>query len=495
MEQIRIGIVGAGYVGLVTGATLAHIGHRVVCVDKDEELISALQANQVPFYEPGLEELVSRCVYRERLSFSDSADLAKLVGEADAIFICVDTPQSKNGSADLSRVAAVARSIGRALSEVDREHPLLLVNKSTVPVGSGYYASMLIREGLEEAGGEDTYAGWPAPFLVASNPEFLREGSALYDSLFPDRIVVGSESREATNVLRALYEPIVEQSFATELDPRPKVAVPFITTDLVSAEMIKYAANAFLATKVSFINEVANLCELVGADAGEVAYGIGLDERIGSRFLSAGIGWGGSCFPKDLAALRAVAEEYEHETPLLDATVAVNERQQKRLIGKLQRELHTLKGKRIALLGLSFKPNTDDLRGAPSLEIASSLSSLGARVVGYDPVAGKKAAYLSSNLLSAPIKVAFDPYEALSEAHAAVIVTEWEEFRKLDLERVASLMRKPPLLVDGRNALDPKEIKAAGIRYRGFGYGDASNAFAPRNARAIGIRYAEFGRV
>jgi UDPglucose 6-dehydrogenase len=494
MEQIRIGIVGAGYVGVVTGATLAHIGHQVVCVDKDEALISALQANQMPFYEPGLEELVSHCVYRERLSFADSADLAKLVGEADAIFICVDTPQSKNGSADLSSVAAVACSIGRAISEVDRECPLLLVNKSTVPVGSGDYVSMLIREGLEEAG-EDTDADRTTPFLVASNPEFLREGSALYDSLFPDRIVVGSESREATDLLRTLYEPIVEQSFATELDPRPKVTVPFITTDLVSAEMIKYAANAFLATKVSFINEIANLCELVGADAGEVAYGIGLDGRIGSRFLSAGIGWGGSCFPKDLAALRAVAEEYEHETPLLDATVAVNERQHKQVVGKLQRELHTLKGKRIALLGLSFKPNTDDLRGAPSLEIANSLSSLGARVVGYDPVAGKKAAYLSSNLLSAPIKVAFDPYEALSEAHAAVIVTEWEEFRKLDLARVASLMRKPPLLVDGRNALDPKEIKAAGIRYRGFGYGDARDAFAPRNARAIGIHYAEFGRV
>jgi UDPglucose 6-dehydrogenase len=494
MEQIRIGIVGAGYVGLVTGATLAHIGHQVVCVDKDEDLISALQANQMPFYEPGLEELVSRCVYRERLSFSDSVDLAKLVGEADAIFICVDTPQSKNGSADLSRVAAVAFNIGRALSEVDRERPLLLVNKSTVPVGSGDYVSMLIREGLEEAG-EDTDADRTTPFLVASNPEFLREGSALYDSLFPDRIVVGSESREATNVLRVLYEPIVEQSFATELDPRPKVAVPFITTDLVSAEMIKYAANAFLATKVSFINEIANLCELVGADAGEVAYGIGLDDRIGSRFLSAGIGWGGSCFPKDLAALRAVAKEYEHETPLLDATVAVNERQHKQVVGKLQRELHTLKGKRIALLGLSFKPNTDDLRGAPSFEIASSLSSLGARVVGYDPVAGKKATRLSSKLLSAPIKVVFDPYEALREAHAAVIVTEWEEFRKLDLERVVALMWKPPLLIDGRNALDPKEIKAAGIRYRGFGHSDARNAYAPRNARATGIRYAEFGRV
>jgi UDPglucose 6-dehydrogenase len=318
---------------------------------------------------------------------------------------------------------------------------------------------MLVREGLEEAGSGE------ANFLVASNPEFLREGSAIYDSLFPDRIVVGSESREALDTLRALYEPLIEQSFATELDPRPKVAVPFVTTDLASAEMIKYASNAFLATKVSFINEVANLCELVGADVTEVAYGIGLDERIGARFLSAGIGWGGSCLPKDVSALRAVAKEYGYEPVLLEATVTVNERQQKRVIGKLQRELHTLKGKRIALLGLSFKPNTDDLREAPSLQIAHTLSSLGARVVGYDPVAGKKA--VAKKLPS--LKVVFDPYDALSGARAAVVVTEWEEIRTLDLKRAAALMEAPKVLVDGRNVLDLREVRAAGIRYRSFG--------------------------
>jgi UDPglucose 6-dehydrogenase len=217
----------------------------------------------------------------------------------------------------------------------------------------------------------------------------LREGSALYDSLFPDRIVVGADSREGLDTLRVLYEPIIEQSFPTPLDPRPKVAVPFVTTDLASAEMIKYASNAFLATKISFINEISNLCELVGADVAEVAYGIGLDGRIGARFLNAGIGWGGSCLPKDIAALRAVAREYDYEPVLLDATAAVNDKQRKQVITKLQRELHTLKGKRVALLGLSFKPNTDDLREAASLHIARSLSSLGARVVGYDPVAGK----------------------------------------------------------------------------------------------------------
>jgi UDPglucose 6-dehydrogenase len=266
--------------------------------------------------------------------------------------------------------------------------------------------------------------------------------------------------------LRALYEPIVEQSFPTELDPRPKVAVPFVTTDLASAEMIKYAANAFLATKISFMNEIASVCELVGADVTEVAAGIGLDGRIGSRFLSAGIGWGGSCFPKDVAALRSIAREYDYEPALLDATVAVNERQRKRVVAKLQRDLRTLKGKRVALLGLAFKPNTDDLREAPSLEIAHSLDALGARVVGYDPVAGKAAARLMPEM-----KVVFDPYEALSGAHAAVLVTEWEEIRTLDLKEAASLMNEPRLLVDGRNALDPTAARASGLLYRGFGRG------------------------
>ena len=463
MEDFDVGVIGAGYVGLVTGACLSHLGHRVTCVDRDEERLAELESGRMPFYEPGLEELVSRGVDRGRLSFVGPDRLARLVGETDVIFIAVDTPQGEDGAADLSSVAAVARSIGQALAEpeAERERPLVVVNKSTVPVGSGDYVSMLIRDGLEEA----SWVG-EAGFLVASNPEFLREGSAIYDSLFPDRIVVGADSREALDALRALYKPIIEQSFPTELDPRPKVAVPFVTTDLVSAEMIKYAANAFLATKVSFINEVSTLCDLVGADVAEVAYGIGLDQRIGSRFLSAGIGWGGSCFPKDIAALRAVAREYDYEPLLLDATVAVNERQLKRVIAKLQRELHTLKGKRIALLGLSFKPNTDDLREAPSLEIARALSSLGARAVGYDPVAGKAASKLLPTL-----KVVFDSYEALRGAHAAVVVTEWEEFRTLDLKKVSDLMEEPKVLVDGRNVLDPALAVEAGLFYRGFGRG------------------------
>jgi UDPglucose 6-dehydrogenase len=279
-------------------------------------------------------------------------------------------------------------------------------------------------------------------------------------------VVVGTDSREALDVLRTLYSPIVEQSFPTEWDPRPKVAVPFVTMDLVSAEMIKYASNAFLATKISFINEVANLCELVGADISEVAYGLGLDERVGSRFLSAGLGWGGSCFPKDVAALRATAREYDHATPLLDAATAVNEKQRRRVIHKLQRDLHSLKGRRVALLGLSFKPNTDDLREAPSLTIAGALNSLGAKVIGYDPVAGKAAAELMPD-----IQAVFDLYDALRGAHAAVVVTEWQEVRGLDPKKAASLMREPKLIVDGRNALDATASQEAGLLYRGFGRG------------------------
>lgn len=463
-ESFNVGVVGTGYVGLVTGACLAHLGHRVTCVDKDEERISELAAGRVPIYEPGLDDLVADGVRRERLSFVGSDGLTEVVRSAEVVFVAVGTPQGEDGSADLSHVAAVARSIGKTLSEAEREQPLIVVNKSTVPVGSGDYVSMLIEEGADDgAGGE---AGARAGFLVVSNPEFLREGSAVYDSFFPDRIVLGADSREALDMMRALYEPVIEQSFSTELDPRPKVTVPFVTTDLASAEMIKYAANAFLATKISFINEISTICELVGADVTNVATGIGLDQRIGARFLNAGIGWGGSCFPKDVAAIRSIAREYDYEPILLDATVTVNEHQRKQVISKLQRDLHTLKGKRIALLGLAFKPNTDDLREAPSLQIARALDARGARAVGYDPVAGKAAAKLMPSL-----KIAFDPYEALAGAHAAVVVTEWEEVRSLDLARAASLMEKPPLLIDGRNLFDPQDVRSAGIRYRGFGRG------------------------
>ena len=457
MEEFRVGVVGAGYVGLVTGSCLAHVGHRVTCVDKDEGRVAGLNEGRVPFYEPGLEDMISRA--RKRLLFT--TELPEVVREADVVFVAVNTPPGEDGSADLSSVGTVARALGRALAEEPgREKPLVIVNKSTVPAGSGDYVSMLVREGAEEVGNGHV------EYRVVSNPEFLREGSAVYDSLFPDRIVLGADGRDALDTMRALYEPIIEQTFPTQLDPRPRDAVPFVTTDLTSAEMIKYAANAFLATKISFINEISGICELVGADVTNVANGIGLDGRIGSRFLSAGIGWGGSCFPKDVAALRAIAREYGHEPVMLDATVTVNARQRRQVIAKLQRDLRTLKGKRVVLLGLTFKPNTDDLRDAPSLEIAKLLHSLGSRVVGYDPVAGKAAVGLSPEL-----KVVFDPYEALQGAHAAVVVTEWEEVRALDLEKAAALMEAPRLLVDGRNVIDPEAAATAGLLYRGFGRG------------------------
>jgi len=455
VDETNVAVIGAGYVGLVTGASLSYVGHRVACVDKDGDRISRLRRGEMPVYEPGLEEMVSRGVRGGRLTFAESIEEA--LREADVVFIAVGTPRGEDGSADLSSVGEVARSIGRALAGAGREDLIVVANKSTVPVGSGDYVSMLVREGAGERGGSGR-------FSVVSNPEVLREGTAVYDSLFPDRILLGSEEPAALRVMRALYAPIIGQEFPTEIKPRPKTSVPFVTTDLASAEMVKYAANAFLATKVSFINEIANLCELVGADVAEVAHGIGLDERISPGFLNAGIGWGGSCLPKDVSALRAMAREYDHEPTLLDAAAAVNERQRRRVIAKLQRGLNTLKGKRVALLGLSFKPDTDDLREAPSLEIARALDTLGARAVGYDPASGKAAAKLVPGL-----QAVFDPHEALQDAHAAVVVTEWEEIRNLDPKKAAPVMRDPKLIVDGRNALDPARWRDAGLLYTGFG--------------------------
>src|SRR5215212_2888566 len=444
LKRFDIVVVGAGYVGLVTGATLSHLGHRVTCVDRDEERIRALKSGRLPFYEPGLEELVSLSVSAERLSFVDPAGLAGLLGETAVLFIAVDTPQNGDGSASLSSVAAIARDIGRSLSGTPlRKGPLLVVNKSTVPVGSGDYVSMLIEEGLEEAEGGKARE---ASFLVASNPEFLREGSACYDSFFPDRIVVGANSREAMDTLRALYEPIIEQSFPTELDPRPKVAVPFVTTDLASAEMIKYAANAFLATKISFANEMAQMCELFGADVRQVLPAIGADHRVGSAFLGAGIGWGGSCFSKDVAALIATGEEYGYTPSMLHATVEINKAQRSSAVRKLQRELHMLKGRRIALLGLTFKPGTDDLRDAPALDIARRLLTAGAVISAFDPV----VKVLPEDYKA--VRLTRDAYDAADRADAVVVITEWSEFRLIDPAGLRRVMRGD-LVVDGRNCL------------------------------------------
>lgn len=470
MRSFEVGVVGAGYVGLVTGACLAYLGHRVICVDNDPRRVEDLERGQLPIHEPNLESLIKEC--GDRITFSTK--LAQAVELCDVLFIAVDTPQSENGSAELSSVASVAREIGWGIAATGRDarRPIVVVNKSTVPVGSADYVSMLVKEGMQEVGAQSEGVGRDS-FRVVSNPEFLREGSAIHDTLFPDRIVLGASSDEELETMRELYRPIVEREFesapgAQHPEPGLESQVPLVITDLASAEMIKYAANAFLAVKISFTNEIANVCDLVGADVKNVARGIGLDQRIGPRFLNAGIGWGGSCFPKDISALQAVAREYDYDPRILDATVAVNDRQRKRVVAKLQQELRTLKGKRVAILGLTFKPNTDDLREAPSLQIARSLHELGARVIGYDPVAAEAARQKLSES-GAELKVAEDPHEAITGASAAVVVTEWEQVRRLDLGKVAARMEAPRLIVDGRNALEPEEARSYGLRYIGFG--------------------------
>jgi UDPglucose 6-dehydrogenase len=468
LRKFEVGVVGAGYVGLVTGACLAYLGHRVTVADRDTELVETLEEGRLPIHEPHLEGVIRASA--GRISFTSS--LERAVRSCEVLFVAVDTPRNEDGSADLFNVAALARDLGRIIaSELGRRTPLLVVNKSTAPVGSGDLVSMLIEEGSESA--EGAKDGGARDYRVVSNPEFLREGSAVRDTLYPDRIVLGSDSVEALEIMRELYGPIIERGF----DPPEGVKhtgtsdpIPFVTTDLASAEMIKYAANAFLATKISFINEISNICELVGADVQSVARGIGLDGRIGSRFLEPGIGWGGSCFPKDVSVLRSTARDHGYTPSILDATVAVNEGQRELVVEKLQRELETLEGKRVSLLGLAFKPGTDDLRDAPSLDIARSLYTLGAEVVGYDPVAGEKARrYLALSEIG--MELAADPYSALTGAQAAVVVTEWEEVRGLDYVRVAAAMQEPKLVVDGRNVLDPAEARSHGLRYSGFGRG------------------------
>jgi len=488
---VEVCVVGTGYVGLVTGTCLAYLGHSVVCVDIDERKIEMLRKGQSPIYEPGLDQLIASGTQRGNLRFS--TNLPKSVKESEIIFIAVGTPPLPSGKADLSYVKAVAQSIGRAL---DCERRRVIVNKSTVPIGSGNWVEMLVKEGLNEnpawreklasAAGAQTGGSTADPatvstanrrsngskpediFLVASNPEFLREGSAIADTFYPDRIVIGATDSYAAERLRALYEPIVEQTFtppASASRPADVTAVPVVTTDLASAEMIKYAANAFLATKISFANEIANICERVGADIKEVVRGFGLDSRIGPKFLNAGVGWGGSCFGKDVSALIDIAREYSYEPALLHSTVDVNKRQRHVPVQKLQEALKIIKGKTIGLLGLAFKPNTDDLRDAPALEIAAQLIEMGARVKAYDPIANEACHRQYPEL---KIEYAPNAIELAEDCDAVVVVTEWEEFRYLDLNQIGEVMNQK-VLVDGRNVLDPEAVEAAGFKYRGVG--------------------------
>ena len=465
-------VVGTGYVGLVTGTCLAYLGHDVIAIDSDQRKIDLLNAGGCPIFEPGLGELLAHV--RKQGSLRFSSDLARGVASAEVVFIAVGTPPQPSGDPDLSAVEAVARGIGAAL---DPGRLRVIVNKSTVPIGSGNWVAMLVEEGIAASvvvpagkGGGAPIEGRPElPFLVASNPEFLREGSAIADTLYPDRIVLGAHDNRAIAILRQLYAPILEQTFRAPegIAPRPEAfgAVPLVTTDLASAEMIKYAANAFLATKISFINEVANLCEKVGADVVEVARGIGLDARIGHRFLNAGLGWGGSCFRKDVSALMAISREYGYPTRMLNATLEVNEAQRQTVITKLQEALKILKGKVVGLLGLAFKPNTDDLRDAPSLDIARALLKMGARVKAFDPVAMKACQQLHLDL---DVHYAEDGVDLAWGCDALVVVTEWPEFGQLDLEKLREVMRGD-VLIDGRNLFEPESARQAGFHYVGSG--------------------------
>ncbi|MEH2054661.1 MAG: UDP-glucose/GDP-mannose dehydrogenase family protein [Nostoc sp.] len=462
---MRVCVIGTGYVGLVTGACLAHIGHDVICVDNNEEKVKLMKSGQSPIFEPGLSEIMQSAIQTEKIHFT--SDLAAGVTHGEILFIAVGTPPLPTGESDTRYVEAVARGIGENLNGGYK----VIVNKSTVPIGSGDWVRMLVLDGIAErqktlipAGGVSSDQKLPefaAEFDVVSNPEFLREGSAVHDTFNPDRIVLGGNSQRAVALMKQLYAPIVERKYAEDQSLPP---VPILTTDLSSAEMIKYAANAFLATKISFINEVANICDRVGADVTQVAKGIGLDSRIGNKFLQAGIGWGGSCFPKDVSALIHTADDYGYEAQLMKAAVSVNERQRLIALEKLQQVLKILKGKTVGLLGLTFKPDTDDLRDAPALILIEQLNRLGAKVKAYDPIISQTGMRhgLSGVLVETDAERLADGCDAL------VLVTEWQQFSTLDYVKMAKLMAHP-VIIDGRNFLDPEALIRAGFQYVGVG--------------------------
>ena len=429
----RITVVGVGYVGLVTGACLADLGNQVVCINRSQEKSDNLRKGILPIYEPGLEEIVRRNTEAGRLLFTTSWDSA--VSQAEFVFIAVGTPTGTEGEADLAHVDAVTVEIAKRIQE-----PVIIVNKSTVPIGTGDWVADIVRD----------IRGDNAQFWVVSNPEFLREGSGVYDFLNPDRVVLGSTSRQAAERVAELYAPLGGET---------------IITDLRTAEMIKYASNAFLATKISFINEIANICESLGADVRAVAHGMGTDRRISPAFLGAGVGWGGSCFPKDIKALIHMAELHGERPEILRAVSHVNYDQRKRLIQKLRHILGGFRGKTVGLWGLAFKPNTDDMRDAPSISIVSMLQREGAVVRAYDPEAQANAGRWMEGVVFCD-----SPYEVAEGADALILITEWNEFKQLDMVRVYSLMRHP-VLMDGRNIYDPKRMSEIGFTYRGVGRG------------------------
>ena len=448
-ESRPVAVIGSGYVGTVVAGCLAGVGHEVVGVEIDPEKLAVLRRGSAPFYEPGLSERLFDAVDAGRLRFTD--DYEEALAATEVVFLCVDTPPGPNGHPDMRAVTAAARAIGRATRT-----PHVVVTKSTVPVGSGNWLEQTIEAALPE--GVD-----PGIVSVVSNPEFLREGSAVADFLHPDRIVLGGDDAEAVAKVVDVYRPILDQAFPGGDPARRPVLVE---TTRSTAETIKYAANAFLATKISFINEIAAICEVVGADVQEVAYGIGLDARISDRFLAAGLGWGGSCFGKDVQALAALAREYGREPHILEAVRRVNYDQRRLVVRKLQHHLRPLRGRRVALLGLAFKPNTDDTRDAPAVDIARMLADRGVIVTAYDPMV-KEVPSLPD------LKAAADPYVAVERADAVVLVTEWPEFSELDFGAIAARMRGTYFL-DGRNTLDPAVVRRAGLVYEGIGRPDST---------------------
>ena len=431
MKQLCV--VGVGYVGLVTAACFADLGSRVIALDIDKNKIEGLRRGVMPIYEPELEELVERNVQAGRLSFTTS--YVEGLKETDYVFIAVGTPSGENGEADLRYVESAAQSIAKHM-----QAPLIIVNKSTVPVGTGDYVAEIVQRHQPNH----------IPFSVVSCPEFLREGSAIGDFMNPHRIVLGSLDHDAAEKVAQLHLPL---------------RAPIMITDLRTAEMIKYASNAFLSTKISFINEIANICEALGADVKEVAVGMGYDNRIGLHFLEAGLGYGGSCFPKDVLALAHMAKEKGRHPQLLQAVIEINTDRRSMAVNKLKEMVGDFKAKTIGVLGLAFKPNTDDMRDAPSLNIANELLKAGAKVKAYDPVAMGVAASLLPDATMCP-----DAYSAATGCDALIVMTEWNEFKALDLERIRDLMRSPKIF-DGRNIYDPEKVRALGFQYIGVGRG------------------------
>lgn len=440
--MIKIGIVGTGYVGLVTGVCLSDFGWQVVCADRDETVIRRLQEGSATIYEPGLDDLLARNTYYKRIRFTASLD--EVVEECGVIFIAVGTPQNPDGSADLSAVYEAARQIGRTMNEYK-----IIVDKSTVPVGTGQKVRKIIQEELERR-------GRTVEFDVVSNPEFLRQGSAIQDFTHADRVVIGAESQRAADVMKEVYRVL----YINE--------TPFLTVNIETAEMVKYASNAFLAAKISFVNELSELCEKTGANIQQVAKGMGMDGRIGSKFLHAGPGYGGSCFPKDTKALVNLGESYQCDLGIVKATILANEKQKLRLAEKVKSEMGQLEGKKFGVLGLSFKNNTDDMREAPALTILKELSEWGACLRVYDPKAMEKASGCFRDLEIQIVKYCEDEYDASEDADAMLLLTEWNQFRSLDLDRIRSRMAGDHFF-DFRNIYSRETMEEKGFRYFSVG--------------------------